>query len=99
MEREWGGRGEGELPLASVGFRAWGNHRKRACSAQRRVGPKAQPTAGTPVPGSRCDCLSVDLVPCSNLSCNVAPLGASASSLLCNFLPDIFQIPVMVPRE
>ena len=32
--------------------RAGGDNRKRARSAQRRVGPKARPTAGAPAPGS-----------------------------------------------
>ena len=49
VRREW----EGELYIASVGSRAGGNNRKRARSAQRRVGPKARPTAGAPAPGSR----------------------------------------------
>jgi hypothetical protein len=38
----------GELYIASVGSRAGGDNRKRARSAQRRVGPKA----GAPAPGS-----------------------------------------------
>ena len=48
VRREW----EGELYIASVGSRAGGDNRKRARSAQRRVGPKARPTAGAPAPGS-----------------------------------------------
>jgi hypothetical protein len=52
-EERVGGRGEGELPLAYVGSRAGGDNRKRACSAQRRVGPKAQLTASAPAPGPR----------------------------------------------
>ena len=35
-----GGIGEGNFPLASVGSRAGGDNRKRARSAQRRVGQK-----------------------------------------------------------
>jgi hypothetical protein len=42
-----GGSGRG-----AVGSRAGGDNRKRPRSAQRRVGPKAQLTAGAPVPGS-----------------------------------------------
>jgi hypothetical protein len=30
----------------------WGDNRKIACSAQRRVGLKARPTAGAPAPRS-----------------------------------------------
>ena len=41
------------IPLDSIGSPAGGDYRKRACSFQRRVGPKAQPLAGGPVPGSR----------------------------------------------
>ena len=48
FRREW----EGELYIASVGSRAGGDNRKRARSTQRRVGPKARPTAGAPAPGS-----------------------------------------------
>ena len=37
-----GGREQREsFPIASVGFRAGGDNRKRARSAQRREGPKA----------------------------------------------------------
>ena len=43
--------GEGDFPLASVGSLAGGDDRKGACSAQRRVGPKARPTARAPAPG------------------------------------------------
>ena len=49
-----GGRGEGgeerNIPLATVGSRAGGDNSKRACSAQRRVGPKARLTASAPAP-------------------------------------------------
>ena len=44
--------GKGNFTLASVGSQAGGDNRKRARSAQRRVGPKARPTAGAPAPGS-----------------------------------------------
>jgi hypothetical protein len=46
------GRGrvaERNFPLASVGSRAGDDNRKRARSAQRRVGPPARPTAGARV--------------------------------------------------
>ena len=36
----------------TVGSRAGGNNRKRARSAQRRVGLQARPTAAAPAPGS-----------------------------------------------
>ena len=42
----------GDFPLASVGSWAGGDNRKRARSAQKRVGPKSQPTACAPSPGS-----------------------------------------------
>jgi hypothetical protein len=48
----------GGLSIASVGSRAGGNNRKRARSAQRRVGPMARPTASAPAPVSP---LSVEL--------------------------------------
>jgi hypothetical protein len=44
--------GWGIFPVPSVGSRAGGDNRKRARSAQRKVGPKARPTAGAPAPGS-----------------------------------------------
>ena len=44
--------GEADFPLAYVGSWAGGDNRERAHSAQRRVGPKAQPTASAPAPGS-----------------------------------------------
>ena len=50
---EQGGEGGENFPLPSVGSRAGGDNRKRALSAQRRVGPKAGLTAGAPVPGQR----------------------------------------------
>ena len=47
-----GGREQREtFPIGSFGFRAGDNKRKRAHIAQRREGPKARPTAGTPAPG------------------------------------------------
>ena len=42
----------GEFPLGGVGSRAGGDNRKRAHSAQRRVGPKARPTDSAPAAGS-----------------------------------------------
>ena len=45
------GVGEGSFPLGSVGSRAGGDNRKRACLTQRRVGLKARPTAGAPASG------------------------------------------------
>ena len=42
-------RGSGK---GADGSRAGGDNRKRARSAQRRVGLKARPTAGAPAPGS-----------------------------------------------
>ena len=45
-----GNWGEGE---AGDGSRAGDDNRKRVRSAQRRVGPKARPTAGAPGPGPR----------------------------------------------
>ena len=46
--RRWKG-GEEEVSPAFVGSRAGGDNRKRERSAQRRVGPKARPTAGARV--------------------------------------------------
>jgi hypothetical protein len=47
-----GESGRGNFRLASVGSRAGGDNRKRAHSAQRRVGQKARPMAGAPALGS-----------------------------------------------
>jgi hypothetical protein len=43
--------GGGDFPLASVGSRGGGDNRKRARSAQRRVGPKDRLTAMPLRPG------------------------------------------------
>jgi hypothetical protein len=52
---EWGAKGRdgtGGSGRGAGGSRAGGDNRKRARSAQRRVGLKARPTAGAPAPGS-----------------------------------------------
>jgi hypothetical protein len=47
--RQWALGHIGNFPPVSVGSWAGGNNRKRARSAQRRVGPKARLTAGARV--------------------------------------------------
>ena len=51
--REGVGGGKGNFPLASVGSRAGGDNKKRAHSAQRRVGPEGPTDGRRPAPGSR----------------------------------------------